>query len=113
MARRLFPKEALRQPFKVSFTSTERQGVEAKAHGAGLTLAAFIRRAALGQKVATLPQPNAEKWQDLARLAGNLNQLTKMANSGQPVEVDATLLMEVAVLVRNLRFDLIGVEAES
>ena len=53
MARRLFPKEALRQPFKVSFTSTERQGVEAKAHGAGLTLAAFIRRAALGQKVAT------------------------------------------------------------
>lgn len=109
---KLKPEEALRRPIKIFLSDDERSSIESKAHSSGLALSSFIRRVALGAKVSTIPQPNAEKWQDLARLAGNLNQLARAANSYAAVEVDSTLLMEVAVLVRSLRQDLIGLEGE-
>ena len=110
---KLKPEEALRRPIKIFLNDEERSSIESKAHGAGLALSSFIRRVALGSKISTVPQPNAEKWQDLARLAGNLNQIAKAANTCTGVEVDSTLLMEVAVLVRSLRQDLIGVEGDA
>jgi hypothetical protein len=107
------PAEALRQPLKIFLSGEERKAVAAKASGTGLALSAFIRRAALGMKVSSIPQPNAEKWQELARLSANLNQLTKAANGGAGIQVDSALLYEVAVLVRGLRLDLIGTKEEA
>ena len=110
MARPLIESSALRKPLEIYLADAERQSIQTKATTAGLPLSGFVRKAALGHPVATLPQPNAEKWQELARLSANLNQLAKAANGGDRVAVDSGLLYEVAVLVRGLRLDLIGVQ---
>lgn len=112
MARPLLESSALRKPLEVYLADAERRTIQTKASAAGLPLSGFVRKAALGHPVATLPQPNAEKWQELARLSANVNQLAKAANSGDRVVVDAGLLYEVAVLIRSLRLDLIGVQVE-
>lgn len=109
MARPLLPLAALRKSLEIYLAEDERAAIEDKARGAGLALSSFVRKAALGQKVATLPQPNAAKWEQLARLSANMNQVAKAANAGASVSVDSGLLRELADLVRRLRLDLIGI----
>jgi hypothetical protein len=108
MPRPLLPPNALRKPVELYLAENEREAIEAKAREAGLALSSFVRKAALGQKVATLPQPNAVKWEQLARLSANVNQIARAANAGTVVSVDGDLLKEVATLVRHLRLDLVG-----
>lgn len=110
MARPLMLPDDVRRPLEIYLTAAERQILAQKSHQAGLALSPFVRQAALGQKIATVPQANTEKWQQLARLSANLNQLTKLANQGQTVVVDPALLHEVSEAVRQLRLDLLGVE---
>ena len=82
MARPLLSLDSLRKPLEIYLAENEREAIEEKAHVAGLALSSFIRKAALAQKVATLPQPNAAKWQQLARLSANVNQIARAANAG-------------------------------
>lgn len=112
MARPLLPSPDIRKPVGLYLTEAERDTIEKRARTAGLALSTFARKSALGQRIASVPQPNAERWAELARLSGNLNQLAKAANEGKRVEVDFVLLMEVADGVRKLRLELLGAFGE-
>ena len=50
----------------------------------------------------------SEQYAELARLAANLNQLTRLANEGRPVTVADALLQRLAGEVGRLRLALIG-----
>lgn len=110
MPRPLLSRSELRRRVEVYFTCDERESIERRAGEAGLSLSSFIRRAALGQRVQTIPQPNAARWQELARLAANLNQVAHHANTTGEVALDPAALAEVGEAVQALRRDLLGLE---
>ena len=76
----------------------------------GTTPADWLRQAGLSRRLPSLPVPaiNREHYAELARLSGNLNQLTRLANSGQPVSVADGLLQRVIAEVSQLRRALLG-----
>ena len=53
-----------------------------------------------------------EHYAELGRLAGNLNQLTRLANEGRPVHIAGALLTRLSAEVRALRLTLIGATIE-
>ena len=60
-----------------------------------------------------LPSPpvsaiNREQYAELARLAANLNQLTRLANEGDRVTVATALLAKLQTELSRLRLQLIG-----
>lgn len=110
MGRPLMARSELRDAIEVYFSRAERETIERRAGEAGLSLSSFIRRAALGQRVQTVPQPNAARWQELARLAANINQIAHHANITGEMALDPSALAEVGQAVQALRRDLLGVE---
>ena len=94
----------------VRVSSTERDTLHAKAEQMGMTLAHWLRDAALSRRLPSPPVPaiNLDQYAELARLAANLNQLARAANEGRPVTVDAALLQRLAGEVGRLRLALIG-----
>lgn len=66
--------------------------------------------AARGRAIASPPVPpiNREQYAELARLSANLNQLARLANSGEPVTVADALLQRLAGEVGRLRLALLG-----
>ena len=75
----------------VRLTDAEREHLLAQAELAGLKIEPFVRNMILG--VQMQPRPK-EEWAELLRqtsgIANNINQITKRANSGEPV-TDETL----------------------
>lgn len=75
----------------VRLTDAERDHLLAQAELAGLKIEPFVRNMILG--VQMQPRPK-EEWAELLRqtsgIANNINQITKRANSGEPV-TDETL----------------------
>ena len=75
----------------VRLTDAERDHLLAQAELAGLKIEPFVRIMILG--VQMQPRPK-EEWAELLRqtsgIANNINQITKRANSGEPV-TDETL----------------------
>ena len=108
MARPLLREWELRERFDIYLTPLERGAVAERAKQAGMPLSAFIRKAALGQKVSALPAINAEQWGRLAGLGSNLNQLAHHANAGAIEGVDPVMLDELAEAVRQIRLTLMG-----
>lgn len=96
MSRPLMRESQLRRQFKTYFNEAELSAIEEKAHAAGLSVSTFIREAAIGKKIAAIPTVNAQHWGELARLAGNINQLAKRANE-QRERFDAPFWDEVIV----------------
>lgn len=90
----------------------EYAALRAKAEQMGMTPAQWLREAALTRRLPTPPVAaiNREEYAELARLAGNLNQLTRLANLGEPITVTDSLLGELGDEVRRLRLGLIGAE---
>lgn len=76
--------------------------------------AEWLRTAALSRRLPPLPVAaiNRAQYAELARLAANLNQLTRLANEGGRVTVAPALLERLIAETRHLRLALIGVEAE-
>ena len=70
----------------VRLTDAERDHLLAQAELAGLKIEPFVRNVILG--VQMQPRPK-EEWAELLRqtsgIANNINQITKRANSGEPV----------------------------
>lgn len=70
----------------VRLTDAERDHLLAQAELAGLKIEPFVRNVILG--VQMQPHPK-EEWAELLRqtsgIANNINQITKRANSGEPV----------------------------
>lgn len=76
----------------------------------GRAMADHFRRAATHQGPAQLPAPalNIEAWQELARLASNINQLAKSANSGRVTGVNSGQLDAIYREIQALRSALVG-----
>ncbi|MCC6142532.1 MAG: hypothetical protein LC110_08515 [Burkholderiales bacterium] len=89
-----------------------------RARGARLPLSILVRNAALGLEIVpaapTAPEINIEKYSELARLAGNLNQVTHHLNAGHIVATEREKLDLLDTLsmiltnVQHLRRDLLG-----
>lgn len=86
--------------------------LRAKAEQIGMTPAQWLREAALSRRLPSPPAPavNREQYVELARLSANLNQLTRLANSGESVVVFDGLLHWLAEEVSALRLALLGME---
>ena len=108
MVAKYLPKEQLRAKVDTYLREDEKDVIARKARAAGLPVSTYVRRAALGHKLQTVPTPNVEKWRELARLAGNLNQIAHAINGGHASGVDPLLLYEIGEQVRLLRVDLAG-----
>jgi hypothetical protein len=85
--------------------------LRAKAAQLHLTPAQWLREAALAR---CLPSPpvaaiNREQYAELARLAANLNQLTRLANEGGRVTVANDLLASMTRETKRLRLSLLGI----
>ena len=78
----------------VRLTDAERDHLLAQAELAGLKIEPFVRNVILG--VQMQPRPK-EEWAELLRqtagIANNINQITKRANSGEPVTEETLRLI--------------------
>jgi len=66
----------------------------------------YVRRCTFGTPPVPIPQPNVERYAELARAAGNLNQIARKVNEG---------VFDIGALARELdlfRMKLIGVTWE-
>ena len=99
----------------VRVSASEYETLKTKAEQMGMTPAQFLRDAALKRRLPSPPVPavNRAEYAELARLAANLNQLTRAANEGRPVTVAEALLERLAGEVSRLRLALLGVEGEA
>lgn len=88
--------------------------IEDRARTAGVSKSSFLRQAALAAKVQpplVIPAVNEEQWRELARLAGNCNQMAAKLNQGAPIDAQALgILDEIRRLLSSVRGKLIGVE---
>lgn len=78
-------------------SATEKRAIEIKAKQAGISTAEFIRRAALGRRIAERVPPELRRL--LGATGSNLNQLTKLANSGKLPGVGIEQLNELVTLL--------------
>src|SRR5574343_851830 len=93
----------------VRVSAEEYAALRAKAEQMGMTPAQWLREASLSRRLPSPPVPpiNREQYAELARLAANLNQLTRLANEGRPVTVADALLQRLAGEVGRVRLALI------
>lgn len=93
----------------VYFSPAELAELDARRGGTGR--GGFLRSAGLGRRLAApIPELNRQAWADMARIAGNLNQIALALNTGGQVH-DADLvgiLAELHSQVLRLRSDLVG-----
>lgn len=96
----------------VRLSENEAKALKLKADLMGLTPTQYMREAALSRRLPLPPVPaiNREEYAALARLAANLNQLTKMANEGRSVVIAVDLLKKLIDETKSLRLALLGVE---
>lgn len=101
------PKAELRQhPITCRVTDKELEYINT--HKGGMTKGEFIRTAALKRIMPNLiPEPNIKKWNQLAKLANNINQLTRIANANKQVKY-SDAFNKIYKQVQLLRKDLIG-----
>ena len=76
-----------------------------------MTPAQWLREAALTRRLPSPPVPaiNREQYAELARLAANLNQLSRKANEGQAVTLSDALLKLMIEETKRLRLALLGI----
>lgn len=121
MSRPLLSPQQLKTTASTYLSPAERTQVQAKADAAHLSLAAFLRRAALGQRVHAVPTGNAAKWAELARTTSALSNLAKHANAEAKrqregggavvlIDVPPDLLERLRAEVEALRRELLGME---
>lgn len=99
----------------VRVSAAEYAALRLKSEAMAMTPGQWLREAALTRRLPSPPVAaiNREHYAELGRLAGNLNQLTRLANEGRPVTVADALIKRLAQEVRALRLSLIGASAES
>ena len=99
----------------VRVSASEYAALRTKSEAMAMTPAQWLREAALTRRLPTPPVAaiNREHYAELGRLAGNLNQLTRLANEGRPVHIADALLTRLSAEVRALRLALIGANIEA
>jgi hypothetical protein len=100
----------LRRRFDLYLDEAEIESIRTRATSVRLPMSTYVRKAALDLRIDTPPPAiNVARWSELARLAGNLNQIARACNSGLvPQDVRPTL-RALADQVRELRQELLGV----
>ena len=98
----------------VRVSASEYAALRLKSEAMAMTPAQWLREAALTRRLPTPPVApiNREHYAELGRLAGNLNQLTRLANEGRPVTIADALLQRLIQETRRLRLALIGAAVE-
>lgn len=98
-------KDLRKHPVTCRLTDEEKAKVD-QLRGA-ITRGEWLRRTALGRPPRMVPELNRQAWLELARLAGNLNQLAQAVNQGRKdlPQVDFEALR---ALTQQLRLELIG-----
>jgi hypothetical protein len=81
--------------FRVS--ADEKRAIEEKAKQAGLSTGDYMRRVALGKRIAERVPPELRRL--LGATGSNLNQLTKLANSGKLSGMGIDQLNELVTLL--------------
>lgn len=109
------PEDVKNKTIGVRVSPQEFADLEAKATALNMTPAQFLRTAALTRRLPPPPVPaiNIEQYAELAKLAANLNRLTKLANQMQlvrPVIVDKNLLAKTIKETQRLRQALLGIK---
>jgi hypothetical protein len=94
----------------VRVSAGEYATLRAKAAQMHMTPAQWLRAAALARRLPSPPVAaiNREQYAELARLASNLNQLTRLANEGGRVTVADGLVARMAHETKRLRLALLG-----
>jgi hypothetical protein len=93
----------------VYFTAAELGELDARR--GGMERSEWLRRAGLAKRLTpAIPAVNREAWAELARVAGNLNQIARSMNAaGQVHDADLVgILAELHGQVARLRGDLVG-----
>jgi Ni,Fe-hydrogenase III large subunit len=76
---------------------------------ARLTVPEYLRRAAMGRRINHAADLTAEALRELSRIGSNLNQLSRLAHSGQ---YNSGMIDTAAQEVRNAALRLAGSEPE-
>ena len=99
----------------VRVSASEYAMLRLKSESMAMTPAQWLREAALTRRLPSPPVAtiNREQYAELGRLAGNLNQLTRLANEGRPVTIADALIQRLTQEVRSLRLALIGAAVDS
>lgn len=98
----------------VRLNAAELDAIQRKADSMGLPPTAWMRLAALSRTPPRPPVPmlNRQAYAELARLAGNLNQLTRAAHEGRLTAPPMTL-HNLHNAVQALRLELLGAVHDS
>ena len=90
-------------------SAAELEALQNRANSLGLSVARWLRQAALLRHLPPPPVPevNRKAYAELAKLAGNLNQLAHAVHMGKAV-VSEDLLKETLATLRLLRLGLLG-----
>jgi len=101
--------ENVRRSVSVRLNGNEWASIRRKADAVGMTPTAWMRRAALSRAPlrAVVPVINRKAYAELARLAANLNQITRAANEGR-VSLSPALFELLRKEVQQLRLELLG-----
>lgn len=108
MGRPVLPLAELRKKAETYLTPAERDEIAAKAKEAHLSLAGFLRNAALGHPVHSVPVINAERWAELARTTANLNAAMAKVHAGEMSYLPEEVLDELREQVEGIRRLLMG-----
>lgn len=103
------PPETIRRTVGVRLNAAEWAVILRKADALGIPPTTWMRMAALSRQLPPqrVPEINREVYAELARLAGNFNQLARAANTGRAV-VPLPLLNAVQDKLTRLRLELLG-----
>jgi hypothetical protein len=89
-------------------TLAEYEQLQAAAKRKHKRMGALLRLAYFDGPSVAVPEPNHEKWSELARALGNLNQIAAHLNAGVIPENFRPLLADLSAKVHLLRADLVG-----
>lgn len=106
---RIAPESVRGRTVGVCVNAAELDALRRYADSAGLSVSEWIRRVALSRYTPRpiMPEVNRKTYLELARIGGNLNQLTMLAHSGSFGPIDA-LLAEVITILRQTQRELCG-----
>ena len=108
MGRPLLRASDVRKKAETYLTPAEREEIVSKAREARLSLATFLRTAALGHPIHCVPVINGERWAELARTTANLNALAAKIHSGEIAYLPEQVLDELRDQVESVRRLLLG-----
>jgi len=109
------PSQLRAQSLGVCVNLAEMDAIRRKADSVGLSVSQWLRQVALARYVPRplVPELNREAYAELAKLAGNLNQLVRTASAAEGrVLVPMTLLKEVYAMLQQLRLELLGAKSD-